>query len=84
MFNGSSNDDGLSVGWGLSFLIDDRVIFDTGEKGDLLANNIHKLKVGVHHRLTGLKIESQPRYENPAVNTPATGNTVLSIFISYP
>ena len=45
LFNGSSNHDGLSVGWGLSFLIDNKIVFDTGEKGHLLINNINKLKV---------------------------------------
>ena len=45
LFNSSSNSEGLSVGWGLSFLIDNRIIFDTGEKGNLLANNINKLEV---------------------------------------
>ncbi len=45
LFNSSSEDEELSVGWGLSFLIDKRIMFDTGEKGDLLNNNINKLKV---------------------------------------
>ena len=45
LFNSLSNAERLSVGWGLSFLIDNRIIFDTGEKGDLLANNINKLNI---------------------------------------
>lgn len=45
LFNSSRLLDGLSVGWGLSFLIDNTIMFDTGEKGDLLINNINKLKV---------------------------------------
>ena len=44
LFNSSSNNDCLSVGWGLSFLIDKKIMFDAGEKGDLIANNINKLK----------------------------------------
>ena len=45
LFNSSSDIDSLSVGWGLSFWIDNQIMFDTGEKEDLLANNINKLKV---------------------------------------
>jgi len=47
LFNGSSLQDGLSVGWGVSFLIDNRILFDTGEKGYLLANNIKKLEINL-------------------------------------
>jgi len=35
----------LRVGWGLSFLIDDRIIFDTGESGRWLLGNMKKLQV---------------------------------------
>lgn len=45
LFNSTGLLDDLSVGWGLSFLIDNKILFDTGEKGDLLINNINKLKV---------------------------------------
>ena len=45
IFNSSSSREGLSVGWGLSFLIDNRIIFDTGENVDLLANNMDRLEV---------------------------------------
>jgi len=47
LFNGSSIDDKLFVGWGLAFLIDGKVLFDTGEDGGLLINNINKLKVNL-------------------------------------
>ncbi len=35
----------LRVGWGLSLLIDDRIIFDTGESGRWLLGNMKKLQV---------------------------------------
>ncbi len=44
LFNSSSDNEELSAGWGLSFLIDERIMFDTGERGDSLINNINKLK----------------------------------------
>jgi len=47
LFNGSSIDDKLSVGWGLAFLIDGKVLFDTGEKGSSITNNINRLKVNL-------------------------------------
>jgi len=45
LFNSLGVQEDLSVGWGLSFLIDNRVLFDTGSKGEFLKNNINKLKV---------------------------------------
>jgi 7,8-dihydropterin-6-yl-methyl-4-(beta-D-ribofuranosyl)aminobenzene 5'-phosphate synthase len=35
----------LRVGWGLSFLIDDKIIFDTGESGRRLLGNMKRLNV---------------------------------------
>ncbi|MBU4312229.1 MAG: MBL fold metallo-hydrolase [Candidatus Omnitrophica bacterium] len=35
----------LKTGWGVSFLIDDKVLFDTGEKGEWLLGNMKKLGV---------------------------------------
>ncbi|MBU0693581.1 MAG: MBL fold metallo-hydrolase [Candidatus Omnitrophica bacterium] len=37
----------LHVGWGTSFLIDDKVLFDTGEKEEWLIDNIERLKVDI-------------------------------------
>lgn len=45
LFNSAALLEEHSVGWGLSFLIDNKILFDTGEKGDLLINNINKLQV---------------------------------------
>ncbi len=36
------------TGWGLSFLIDDRVLFDTGEKGEWLVENMQFLGVNIN------------------------------------
>ena len=37
----------LCTGWGVSFLIDNAILFDTGEDGKLLINNIHQLGLGI-------------------------------------
>ncbi|MFY9402149.1 MAG: MBL fold metallo-hydrolase [Candidatus Omnitrophota bacterium] len=38
----------LVTGWGVSFLIEDEVLFDTGENGEWLVKNIKELKVGIN------------------------------------
>lgn len=38
---------GLYAGWGVSFLIDDRILFDTGEDGCRLLYNIKKLNISI-------------------------------------
>lgn len=38
-------DKNLNTGWGVSFLIDDRVILDTGDNGDRLLSNMKTLRV---------------------------------------
>ena len=45
LFNSSSKNKSLSAGWGLSLLIDHRLIFDAGEKEEYLQNNLNKLQV---------------------------------------
>ena len=42
-----SLDEKLYTGWGVSFLIDDRILFDTGEDGEKLIHNMEYL--GVHY-----------------------------------
>ena len=37
----------LRTGWGVSFLIDNRILFDTGENGKWLINNMHQLNIGI-------------------------------------
>ena len=45
LFNSASVDNDLSIGWGVSFLVGNGVLFDTGEKGESLLNNVNKMKV---------------------------------------
>jgi 7,8-dihydropterin-6-yl-methyl-4-(beta-D-ribofuranosyl)aminobenzene 5'-phosphate synthase len=47
LFNSGSIVEDCQVGWGLSFLVDGHLLFDTGEKGNLLMNNLRSLKVDV-------------------------------------
>jgi 7,8-dihydropterin-6-yl-methyl-4-(beta-D-ribofuranosyl)aminobenzene 5'-phosphate synthase len=37
----------LHTGWGVSFLVDDRFLFDTGEDGDMLIGNMAKMGVDI-------------------------------------
>ena len=37
----------LFTGWGVSFLVNNEILFDTGENGDWLINNIKKLKINM-------------------------------------
>lgn len=45
IFDKDSLDKNLFTGWGISFLIDDKILFDTGENGDWLIDNIKNLEV---------------------------------------
>jgi len=45
----------LRTGWGLSFLIDQKILFDTGEDGHLLLENMRDLKVNID-RITAVVI----------------------------
>jgi 7,8-dihydropterin-6-yl-methyl-4-(beta-D-ribofuranosyl)aminobenzene 5'-phosphate synthase len=40
LFNSTAAKESYSTGWGVSYLIDDRILFDTGEKGEYLLNNV--------------------------------------------
>ena len=48
LFNSKTSNNNLSTGWGLAFLIDDNVLFDTGENGELLINNINSLHIDIN------------------------------------
>jgi len=37
----------LHIGWGVSFLVDDRILFDTGENGKWLLENMRTLKISL-------------------------------------
>lgn len=51
LFDKDTIDKKLHVGWGLSFLINEKILFDAGEKGEWLLKNIHSLGINI------LKIE---------------------------
>lgn len=43
LFDKDTLDENLHTGWGLSFLINSQILFDTGENGEWLINNIQQL-----------------------------------------
>ncbi len=45
LFDKDRKDKNLHIGWGISFLINDKILFDTGEKGKWLLENMRSLKV---------------------------------------
>lgn len=45
VFDKDTIDKNLHTGWGVSFLIDDKILFDTGENGGWLIDNMKKLEV---------------------------------------
>ena len=47
LFNSEAISKEFSTGWGLSFLIDNRILFDTGEDGKFLINNMDKMKIDI-------------------------------------
>ncbi|KPK97892.1 MAG: hypothetical protein AMJ95_06780 [Omnitrophica WOR_2 bacterium SM23_72] len=47
LFDKDALDKNLRTGWGVSFLLDDKLLFDTGEKGEWLLANMRTLGVGI-------------------------------------
>jgi len=47
LFDKEALNNSLCCGWGVSFLADDKVLFDTGEKGSYLLENIRSLGVDI-------------------------------------
>lgn len=47
LFDKETRDKSLKIGWGFSVLIDGKTLFDTGEKGDYLLNNMEVLQIKV-------------------------------------
>ncbi len=47
IFDKETLDKNLLTGWGVSFLIDNRILFDTGERGSWLINNMQHLGIGI-------------------------------------
>jgi len=48
VFDKKTIDKNLYTGWGISFLIDNSILFDTGENGNWLLHNINKLNIDVN------------------------------------
>lgn len=47
IFDSKSIGNGFSIGWGISFLVDNYVLFDTGEKSVYLLNNLKKMNINI-------------------------------------
>jgi len=47
LFDKDARNKNLHIGWGVSFLIDNRFLFDTGEKGNWLIENMESLNVNM-------------------------------------
>ena len=45
LFDKEASDKRLRVGWGVAFLVDGRILFDTGEDGKMLVDNMAALKI---------------------------------------
>ena len=48
LFDKDAEEEKLYTGWGVSFLVDDRVLFDTGEDGRWLMENIRRSQVDIN------------------------------------
>ena len=48
IFDKDAQDPRLHTGWGVSCLIDDKILFDTGENGQWLIENLERLAVDTH------------------------------------
>ena len=47
LFDKDTKNQNLHIGWGVSFLLDERILFDTGENGSWLMENVKSLKVNI-------------------------------------
>ncbi len=47
LFDSIASKENLAAGWGFSCLVDESIIFDTGENGDWLLNNIKQLSIDI-------------------------------------
>jgi len=48
IFDKAASDKQLKTGWGISFLVDEKILFDTGEKGEWLFDNMRDLGVDIN------------------------------------
>lgn len=47
IFNSKATSLKLSIGWGISCLVDNNILFDTGEKGGYFLNNIEQMNIDI-------------------------------------
>ena len=47
LFDSVALDDRFSTGWGVAYLIDEKILFDTGEKSGLLSSNMEIMDLGI-------------------------------------
>jgi len=48
LFDKDTQNKKLHTGWGVSFLVNDKVLFDTGENGSWLIRNMNTLRVDIN------------------------------------
>ena len=80
LFNSDAVMPELSIGWGFSCLIDDKILFDTGEKAELLANNLDKLGVDVS-RLSDVVISHDHWDHTGGLETILPRKSGLNVYI---
>jgi len=70
IFDKGALDKKLNTGWGVSFLVDDKILFDTGEKGKWLVKNMRSLGIDIT-KIEAVVIFSRPlgSYGRPMGNT---------------
>ena len=56
IFDKSAVNKKLHTGWGISILVDNKILFDTGEKGSWLANNLNNLGVDIKNDIQNIVI----------------------------
>ena len=47
LFDSVALNNSFSTGWGISYLIDNKILFDTGEKSSALLKNIENMNVDI-------------------------------------
>ena len=62
LFDKDTLDKRLKSGWGLSFLIDENVLFDTGENGKYLLRNMEVLSVNIEKIEKTVEIKNRIKY----------------------
>jgi len=56
LFDKAAADGKIKIGWGLSVLVDGKILFDTGEKGEWLLNNMKQAGINVEEDVKSIVI----------------------------